>query len=207
VALGDAVIRGLIRLGLVGASVGYAVDRLLGETARSQTPEPIRSMVVVDAPIERVWAVLADIEGQTRWMHDMKAVRILTDGPVGVGTVGEADVRIFGIGVTDPVTITEFQPPTRFALTHDGTFKGSGVFELEPGADGTTTIVRWDETLIPPLLPNLGAAIGSPLLASIFQADLERLRDLVEAEMSSPILATGPAVATDLLEATEPDRT
>ena len=180
------MIRGLIRLGLMGAGIGYALDRLLAETDKGAGPSAIHSMVVIDAPIERVWAVLADIDGQTRWMHDMKAVRILTDGPVGVGTIGEADVRIFGISVTDPVTITEFQPPTRFALTHDGTFKGGGVFELEPGADGTTTIVRWDETLIPPVLPHLGAAVGSPILSAIFQADLERLRDLVEAETAQP---------------------
>ena len=32
-------------------------------------------------------------------------------GPIGVGRRGEADVRIFGIAVTDPVTITEFEPP------------------------------------------------------------------------------------------------
>ncbi len=63
------------------------------------------------------------------------------DGPIGVGTRCEADVRIFGITVTDPVTITEFEPPMRYAISHDGTFKGSGVITLESGADGTTTIV------------------------------------------------------------------
>lgn len=183
------MIRGLIRLGLVGASIGYAVDRLIAETAKAGGPEPIHSMVVIDAPIERVWAVLADIEGQPRWMHDMKAVRIITDGPIGVGTIAEADVRIMGIGVSDPVTITEFQPPTRFALSHDGMFKGHGVIDLEAGADGTTTIVRWDETLIPPVLPNLGAAIGAPIFSSVFQADLERLRDLVEGETTDPLPA------------------
>ena len=60
-------------------------------------------------------------------------------------------------------------------------FEGGGVFELEAGADGTTTIVRWDETIIPPVLPHLGAMVGTPVLASIFQADLERLRDLVKS--------------------------
>jgi uncharacterized protein YndB with AHSA1/START domain len=175
------VIRGLIRLGMVGAGIGYAVDRLLAESAKGGRPEPIRSMVVIDAPIQRVWDVLADVEGQPRWMHDMKDVRIDGDGTVGVGTTAQATVRIFGVAVTDPVTITEFQPPNRFALTHDGTFKGGGVFDLEAGADGTTTIVRWDETIIPPVLPHLGAMVGSPVLASIFQADLERLRDVVES--------------------------
>ncbi len=175
------MIRGVIRLGMIGAGIGYAVDRLLAETAKGDQPDPIRSMVVIDAPIQRVWDVLADIEGQPRWMHDMKSVRLDGDGSVGVGTTGEAVVRIFGVAVTDPVTITEFEPPTRFALTHDGTFKGGGAFDLEAGADGTTTIVRWDETIIPPVLPHLGALVGTPVLASIFQADLERLRDLVES--------------------------
>jgi hypothetical protein len=116
----------------------------------------------------------------------MKSVRLDGDGSVGVGTTGEAVVRILGVAVADPVTITEFEPPTRFALTHDGTFKGGGVFELEAGADGSTTIVRWDETIIPPVLPHLGAMMGTPVLASIFQADLERLRDLVEGETTDP---------------------
>ncbi len=77
----------------------------------------------------------------------MKSVRMLTPPPIGVGSRGDATVRIFGLGVTDPVEITEFAPPTRFAIRHDGTFTGGGVITLEPGADGTTTIVRWDETL------------------------------------------------------------
>ena len=87
-------------------------------------------MVVIDAPIERVWAVLADIEGQPRWMHDMKAVRILTRrADRRRHRSARRTVRILGISVTDPVTITEFQPPTRFALTHDGMFKGGGVID------------------------------------------------------------------------------
>jgi hypothetical protein len=96
----------------------------------------------------------------------------------------EADVRIFGITVTDPVTITEFEPPHRYAISHDGTFKGRGTITLESGADATTTIVRWDELLIPPVLPHLGALVMAPALGAIFQADLVRFKELVE---------TGPA--------------
>jgi uncharacterized membrane protein len=180
VADGDAVIRGIARVAVVGAGVTWALDRILSEHAKGAEPEPISSMIVIEAPIERVWAVIADIEGQPRWMHEMRSVRLLTEGPVGVGTVGEADVRILGISVKDPVTITEFDPPHRFAIRHDGQFKGGGVIALEAGADGTTTIVRWDETLIPPVLPHLASLVQTPLLGSIFQADLVRLRDLVE---------------------------
>jgi uncharacterized protein YndB with AHSA1/START domain len=175
------VIRPLVRLGVVGLGAAWAIDRVLRNHREGQVPPAIESLVVIDAPIERVWTELADIEGQPRWMHDMKDVHLTTPPPVGVGTRGVSTVRVFGIGVTDPVTITEFQPPTRFALRHEGAVSGSGVITLEPGADGTTTIVRWEERLVAPFLPDLGAEVLGRVFGPIFQADLFRLRDLVES--------------------------
>ena len=56
VADGDAMIRGALRLALVGAGISYALDRDPGRAVRAASePEPIESMVVIDAPIERVW--------------------------------------------------------------------------------------------------------------------------------------------------------
>jgi len=174
------VIRGAIRLAVAGAGISYAIDRILAEQSKGAEPQPIRSLVVIDAPIERVWAALADVEDQPRWMTEMKAIRLLDEGPIGVGTRCEADVRMFGITVTDPVTITAFEPPHRYAISHDGTFSGRGLITLEAGADGTTTIVRWEEVLIPPVFAHLGALVMTPALAAIFQADLGRFKELVE---------------------------
>ncbi len=174
------MIRGAIRLAIAGAGVTFAIDRILSEQAKGAEPEPISSLIVIDAPIERVWAALADVEDQPTWMTEMKAIRMLDDGPVGVGTRCEADVRMFGITVTDPVTITEFDPPNRYAISHDGMFKGRGLITLEAGADGTTTIVRWDEVLAPPVFAHLGALVMTPALAAVFQADLGRFKELVE---------------------------
>jgi len=175
------VIRALLRLGVVGAALAWLTDRWLADRRGGAQPEPIHSLVVVDAPIDRAWAVLADVEGQPRWMHDLKAVRMETPGPVGAGTRAVGRVRILGVTVEDPVEITEFEPPTRFALAHEGLFTGSGLITLEPGADGTTTIVRWEEVLVPPVLPDLGSAVLRPVLSHVFQADLHRFARLVEA--------------------------
>ena len=194
------MIRGAIRLAIAGAGVGYALDRILADQAKGAEPEPIRSLVVVDAPIERVWEFLADIERQPLWMHEMKAVRIPEGEPIGVGLVCEADVRIFGITVTDPVRITEFEPPHRYAISHDGAFRGSGTITLEPGADATTTIVRWDEILIPPVFAHLGALAMTPVLTAIFQADLTRFKELVEGEMADPV-ASGQEAAKPVRKA------
>lgn len=173
-------VRALAGLALGGLVAALTLDRVLASRRGADGHAPIRSIVVIDAPIERVWAELADIPGQVRWMREMKSVRLLTPGPVGVGTRGEATVRILGISVTDPVEVTEFDPPRRFAIRHEGLFTGGGVIELRPGADGTTTIVSWDETLIPPFLPDLVLAIQRPVFAAVFQADLHHFRELFE---------------------------
>lgn len=175
------MIRGALRITVLGLAVGFIADRWLRVRAGGLPPPPFSSLVVIDAPIDRVWTALADIEAQPRWMHEMKSVRLLTPPPVGVGTRGEATVRIFGLGTTDPVEITEFQPPHRFAIRHEGTFTGGGLITLESGADGSATIVRWDETLIAPFLPHAWALAAAPVMTGIFQADLLRFRDLVES--------------------------
>ena len=97
-----------------------------------------------------------------------------------MGTRGVATVRIFGIPVSDPVEVTELDRPSRYAIRHEGLFSGGGLITLEPGADGSTTIVRWEETLVAPVLPELAAVVTGPILRAIFQADLHRLKRLVE---------------------------
>jgi uncharacterized protein YndB with AHSA1/START domain len=174
----------LLLLGLGGLGLAWLLDRLLAlDPFASGAPAdaPIVSTIEIDAPQGLVWRALSDIPAQPLWMREMKAVRLEGDGPVGVGTRGEADVRIAGIGVTDPVEVSAWEPPSRFAIRHLGHFGGGGEITLSPGAGGTTTIVRWEERLIPPFLPQLGALVQRPILGAIFQGDLERLRGLVES--------------------------
>jgi hypothetical protein len=169
----------LTALAAAAIPIAFIVDRALARRRGARPPEPLRMLVVVDAPIEETWRVLADIGLQPAWMQEMKEVRITTPGPTRVGTRGEATVRIFGISVTDPVEVVGFDAPTRFEIRHEGVFTGGGVITLEAGAANTTTIVRWAETLVPPFLPELGALAQAPVLREIFQADLHHFARLV----------------------------
>ena len=181
-------------LAFLGAIVGAGglweviLDRL---ARRGRGPDTVMHMTVaVDAPIERVWAYVADVERQPEWMREMKAVRLLTPGPVGEGTRGEATVRIAGIAVTDPVTVDLFEPPRRFGIRHEGLFGGGGVITLVPVEGGAATAVHWAEQLVPPIFPHLGAVIQRPLLTRVFQGDMDRMRAIVE---SGADLAAGGA--------------
>ena len=168
------------RITVVAIVVDYALACLPEE--RRPFSGPVHAHVEIDAPIERTWAVLSDIPGQTRWMPEMKSVRMITPDPVEVGSIGEATIRIFGIAVTDRVAITTYRPPEAFGIDHRGLFGGEGLLTLKPGLDGTTTIVDWVEALAPPFLPRLGWPLQRPVIAYLYQRDLYLLRDLVEDE-------------------------
>ncbi len=147
-----------------------------------------RTVALVSAAPAVAWEFLGDLEAQVRWMHDAKAIRVLTPGPVRVGTRAEADVRIFGLGSTDPIEITAWEPPRRFAIRHLGVFAGEGEFVLkaEGGATRVTaTRVTWTERLVAPVFPHLAAIALHPVLAHVFRADLDRFARLVE-EAAAP---------------------
>jgi uncharacterized protein YndB with AHSA1/START domain len=174
------MLRRIALLALTGVPAAVVADRLLARARGGRPPDPMRMLVVVDAPIDAVWAAVSDVPFQVEWMAEMRELVLDPPGRAHVGQRGEATVRILGLSVTDPVEVSELEPPRRYAIRHLGLFKGGGVMTLEPGADGTTTILRWDETLVPPVLPQLGALLQAPVLRAIFQADLERLKELVE---------------------------
>jgi uncharacterized protein YndB with AHSA1/START domain len=175
-------IRALLGLA-AGALGGLAVAErwMTGLVARGEGPDPVMRMVVlIHAPIEAVWDEIADVERQPLWMSEMKHVRVISPGPIRVGTRAEADVRIFMIGVVDEVEIDVFEPPARFGIRHAGAWSGQGLITLE-AVDHGRTLVRWSERLWPPILPALTQALQKPVLGGIFQADLERLKEIVEA--------------------------
>jgi hypothetical protein len=176
-------LRSALGVAVLGALTAAITERWLMATsgaAGRTTPEPVTTFVVIDAPIERVWAALADVGAQPRWMRDIKSLRVFGENPIGVGTRAEATVRVFGIPVRDPVTIMEFEPPHRYGVRHEGLIRGHGVFELRSGSDDASTIVTWDETLVAPVLPFLWSLASRRIFQAVFQADLHRLRELVE---------------------------
>lgn len=141
------------------------------------------SRIRVAAPPEAVWAVLADVPGQPRWMRDLVAVELEGSGPVGVGTRAIGRVRIAGFRQDDPVEIDAFDPPRHFGLRHIGLFRGRGDFRLLAVAGGTS--VTWREELRSPLarFGVIGRAADGlfwPVFAAVFREDLRRLRAIVE---------------------------
>lgn len=147
---------------------------------------PIDTSIQVQASIEDVWALLADLPRQPEWMRDALEVRVEGDGEIGVGTTMQVPTQILFLRTTDRMEITRFDPPRVWTVRHTGLVTGEGEFRLHERDGGT--LVEWHETLAAPLgwLGRLGMTLFRPVLRWQFASDLERFRQICERESLSP---------------------
>jgi carbon monoxide dehydrogenase subunit G len=136
---------------------------------------------VIDAPPERVWAVVEQIERHTDWMADADAIRFVGEQRRGVGTTMLVDTKVGPIKLVDHMEVVEWDDGRAIGVRHAGVVSGTGRFTIEP--TGAATRFAWQETLRFPwwLGGRLGEAIGGRIvLKAIWRRNLSSLKRLVE---------------------------
>ena len=126
--------------------------------------------LVIDAPINIVWAALADWESQGEWMLQT-TVEVTSDIREGVGTSIAAFTGIGKLGIMDHMTVTSWNPPTICDVVHTGAIiKGTGRFELTALSENSTRF-DWSEEILAPraifllIAPGLYAGVRISLSA------------------------------------------
>ncbi len=126
--------------------------------------------LVINVPIEKVWAALADWESQGEWMLQT-TVEVTSDIREGVGTSIAAFTGIGKLGIMDHMTVTSWNPPTICDVVHTGAIiKGTGRFELTALSDNSTRF-DWSEEILAPraifllIAPGLYAGVRISLSA------------------------------------------
>jgi len=184
----QAPLTGLGRVLLLGRRLGAAVaaERWLGSLIRGEGPDPVMKMAIaIDAPMRRSGSSLGHRRshlGCTRcspWSPH--------PGPVGIGTRGEADVRIFLIGVVDPVEIDVYDPPVAFGIRHVGVFAGSGRSPWSAGREShpVAGMSAWS-----PAAPESRPAVQKPILARSSRPP-RAAKEMVEARHAEAIGGAG----------------
>jgi uncharacterized protein YndB with AHSA1/START domain len=103
-------------------------------------PGRFEATVVIDRPIEEVFAFLADGENDPKFSPRVQEIAKTTDGPPGVGTVYASTVKDAGMTTKREFEITEFQAPTRirWAERSKNTVTApEGGYDLAPEGTGT----------------------------------------------------------------------
>jgi uncharacterized membrane protein len=137
--------------------------------------------VVIDAPVDVVWADVEQIETHVDWMQDAESITFLTEHHRGVGTRFECKTVVGPFKLNDTMEITQWQHAKAMGVSHQGLVGGSGVFTLR--ASGASTVFAWVETLRFPwyFAGPVGATIARPILKAIWKGNLRRLKSRIEA--------------------------
>jgi len=96
--------------------------------------------VVIDRPIEEVFAFLLDGENDKNFSARVLEIAKTTDGPPGVGTVYASTVKDAGKKFKREFKLTEVEPPTRIRWAEVSTgpvITPEGGYDLAPEGDGT----------------------------------------------------------------------
>jgi hypothetical protein len=130
----------------------------------------IAMSLVINVPIDKVWAALADWESQGEWMLQT-TVEVTSVIREGVGTSIAAFTGIGKLGIMDHMTVTSWNPPTICDVVHTGKIiKGTGRFELTALSDNSTRF-DWSEEILAPraifllIAPGLYAGVRISLSA------------------------------------------
>ena len=101
--------------------------------------------ILIDRAPDTVWAYMMDFSQASRWRNLVRSVKVLTPGPLRVGS--ELNVTFDTMGkVRDVVSeVWAFDPPRRFGVRNTES-NITGVFEytLEPEGSGTKVTFTCD---------------------------------------------------------------
>ena len=140
------------------------------------TPLEIAARVTVAAEPAATWRAAVDWPRQREWIW---ATRV--SGGHGTGAEVTGRTGIGPIGFTDPMVITEWDPPRRCVLEHTGrVVRGTGIFEVAPHGPGSQ--FRWVEHLqlpVPPAVGRLAGPVITPVAEWALRSSLRRFARLL----------------------------
>lgn len=127
-------------------------------------------------PPEDVWADVGNLASHVEWMADAERITFSSDRTSGVGTVMDVLTRVGPLRTIDVIEITEWDPPHRMGVRHQGAVGGSGAFTIAPDGHGGSTFT-WAETLHFPWFFGgpVGAWVSRPIFRWIWTRNLTRL--------------------------------
>jgi hypothetical protein len=138
-------------------------------------------IVVIDRPIEEVWAFMADVFNVPRLRGQTLAIRMTSAGPVGVGSTLQARMTIFGFETRMDAVITEWEAPRVMAFSAKMRPGAATVRQtLEPMGRATKVVRMVELDLRPPfrlIWPILG-----PMTRRRWDRSTRNLKQLVEAD-------------------------
>lgn len=142
----------------------------------------IREQVDIDAPPERVWAVVAeDVRNAPKWTTYLESVEKLDEGSPGKGTRYRYHLVLPGTKVTLEVEQDVYHKPRKCAGRFiKGPLKGTWTYTYTARRDGSTRLTYEMDYQLTGLLRFAGGLLGPQYAAGIHR-NMESLKGYIES--------------------------
>ncbi|MEE8154424.1 MAG: SRPBCC family protein [Phycisphaerales bacterium] len=150
---------------------------------------PITAGKHFNAPQDKVWEVMADLENAADRIQAIVKLEVLTDGPVGQGTRFRETRIMFKKEATEEMEITAWNPPNSYTIEADGCgCHYTTVITCEGDGDGTKVTMSMSIVPLTTFGKIMGALTGWMMKgvgAKAFAKDLEDLKAFVESSRAA----------------------
>ena len=138
--------------------------------------------VEIDAPAERVWAVVAeDVKNAPKWTTNLEKAEKLDDGPPGKGTRYRYHLEVGGHKVTLEVEQDVWNKPKKCAGRFvKGPLKGTWSYTYHQHKDGSTKLVYEMNYELTGMLRFATGLLG-PQYAAGIRHNMQRLKKYIES--------------------------
>ncbi len=146
----------------------------------------LRMSCTVDAPVEVVFAQFSDLRRAAERISGITRMEVLTEGPVGVGTIFRETRIMFGREATEQMEVTEFEPNSMYAVecTSCGVHYRSEL-EFRARGDSTEVAMSFDGQPRTKTAKILGAFMGMLMKGACRKAMEQDLADMKRAVEAS----------------------
>lgn len=136
--------------------------------------------VTINCPAAEVFNALTDFESYKKWMGGVIESRLLTAGPMSVGSRYRFVSEFLGQKIDSEGEVTEFDPPNRYAWkSTKGSFPMQETTTLESNGNSTTVKIATSAELGGFFKLAEGMVIGQS--KKQFEADYQKLKEMLEA--------------------------
>ena len=140
----------------------------------------IEHSVVINRPVQEVFAFIANVENNAQWQSGVLEVRKTSQGPVGVGSTGIEVRRFMGRRMEVTFEVTEYEENTKFGFKITSgpimPMTGADMFEAAEGGTKLTRVIEAE----PGRFFRMAELILARMARRQAEADMANLKDLLE---------------------------
>ena len=142
----------------------------------------VEKSVVINRPIEEVFAFVTNSENITMWAGPVKEARQTSEGPVGIGMTSIRITEFLGRKSEDSYVVTEYEPNRKFAQkATSGSLQTTEIMTFKSVEAGTKVTIAGE------VEASGFIKMAEPVFARVakrqFETDMSNLKDILEAQV------------------------